>query len=145
MVIARIGVPQIALLTMPASAKGKEDDHPLFPHVGGSTDPSEHVLDRFDRTAEAEISGNGLDSTQEEEQLVGQLQTYFQQHIRCGHMIKICGRSNKPLHALSCLRLSRLVAPVCLFFHKPGLMRIMRSFLCLFHCAAQPVEDLVNR
>lgn len=80
MVIARIGVPQIALLTVPPPAKGKDGDHPLFPQASG--DPAEHILDRMDRTAEAETSDNGLDGPQEEEQLVAQLQLYFQKHTR---------------------------------------------------------------
>lgn len=81
MVIAKIGIPQIALLTMPASAKGKEENHPLMPQAG-SSESADHVLDRLDRTAEAEPSGSGLDRDQETEQLVGQLQVYFQQHTR---------------------------------------------------------------
>ena len=80
MVIARIGVPQIALLTVPPPAKGKDEHHPLSPQASG--DPAGHMLDRMDRTAEAETSDNGLDGPQEEEQLVGQLQLYFQQHTR---------------------------------------------------------------
>ena len=81
MVIARICIPQIVLLTMPASAKEKDKGHPVFPPAG-AVDPAEHVLDRLDRTAEAETSGSGLDDAQEGEQLVRQLQAYFQKHTR---------------------------------------------------------------
>ena len=81
MVIARICIPQIVLLTMPASAKDKDKGDPLFPPAGAG-DPAEHVLDRLDRTAEAETSGSGVDDAQEGEQLVRQLQAYFQKHTR---------------------------------------------------------------
>ncbi|KAL0039627.1 hypothetical protein WJX77_003781 [Trebouxia sp. C0004] len=81
MVIARICIPQIILLTMPASAKEKDKGDPLFPPAGAG-DPAEHVLDRLDRTTEAETSGSGLDDAQEGEQLVRQLQAYFQKHTR---------------------------------------------------------------
>ncbi|DBB17357.1 TPA: hypothetical protein ACH3X3_014397 [Trebouxia sp. C0006] len=81
MVIARICIPQMVLLTMPASAKEKDKGDPLFPPAGAG-DPAEHILDRLDRTAEAETSGTGLDDEQEGEQLVRQLQAYFQKHTR---------------------------------------------------------------
>ncbi len=87
MVIARICIPQMVLLTMPASAKEKDKGDPLFPPAGAG-DPAEHILDRLDRTAEAETSGTGLDDEQEGEQLVRQLQAYFQKHTRyllCQH------------------------------------------------------------
>ncbi|KAA6429814.1 MAG: peroxisome biogenesis 6-like [Trebouxia sp. A1-2] len=81
MVIARICIPQIVLLTMPASAKEKDKGDPLV-SPSGAGDPADHVLDRLDRTAEAETSGSGLDDAQEGEQLVRQLQAYFQKHTR---------------------------------------------------------------
>ena len=81
MVIVRIGVPQIALLTVPASAKGKDEEQPSLPQQPGSdTDPAGQ--DRMDRTAEAESSGSELDRTQDEEQLITQLQAHFQESIR---------------------------------------------------------------
>ncbi|KAL3143311.1 hypothetical protein ABBQ38_002150 [Trebouxia sp. C0009 RCD-2024] len=81
MVIVRIGVPQIALLTVPASAKGKDEEQPLLPaQPGGNPEPAGQ--DRMDRTAEAESSGSELDTTQDEEQLITQLQAYFQESIR---------------------------------------------------------------
>ena len=83
MVIVRIGIPQIALLTVPAAAKGKDEDPALLPQQSHSSDPGAAVHDRMDRTAEAETSGSDLDQTMDEEQLVSQLQTYFQDSIRC--------------------------------------------------------------
>lgn len=83
MVIVRIGVPQIALLTVPATAKGKDEDPALLPQHSHSSDLGAAVQDRTDRTAEAETSGSDLDRSMDEEQLVSQLQTYFQESIRC--------------------------------------------------------------
>ena len=90
MVIVRIGVPQIALLTVPASAKGKDEEQPLLPaQPGGNPEPAGQ--DRMDRTAEAESSGSKLDTTQDEEQLITQLQAHFQESIRCaGHFTPSC-------------------------------------------------------
>ena len=83
MVIVRIAVPQISLLTVPASAKGKEEE-PLLPQQPSrSSDTDAAAPDRKDRTPEAETSGSDLDRTLDEEQLVAQLQTYFQESIRC--------------------------------------------------------------
>lgn len=86
MVIVRIGVPQIALLTVPAAAKGKDEDPALFPQQSHSSDSGAAVQDRMDRTAEAETSGSDLDRGTDEDQLVSQLQTYFQESIRCAVM-----------------------------------------------------------
>lgn len=82
MVIVRIGVPQIALLTVPATAPGKEEGSHSLPQQPHSSDMGAAVQDRMDRTAEAETSGSDLDRTMDEEQLVSQLQTYFQESIR---------------------------------------------------------------
>ena len=82
MVIVRIGIPQIALLTMPEPAKGKDEDRPLLPQPSGSSSQQGAALDRRDRTAEAETSDSGPEHTQDEEHLVAQLQTYFQDSIR---------------------------------------------------------------
>lgn len=82
-VIVRIGVPQIALLTVPATDQGKEEGSHLHPQQPHSSDMGAAVQDRIDRTAEAEPSGPDLDRTMDEEQLVSQLQTYFQESIRC--------------------------------------------------------------
>ena len=82
MVIVRIGVPQIALLTVPATAPGKEEGSPSLPQQPHSSDMGAAVQDRMDRTAEAETSGSDPERTMDEEQLVSQLQTYFQERIR---------------------------------------------------------------
>lgn len=87
MVIVRIGIPQIALLTVPAAAKGKDEDSALLPQPSHSSDVGAAVQDRMDRTAEAETSDSDLDRTLDEEQLVSQLQTYFQESIRCAVII----------------------------------------------------------
>lgn len=86
MVIVRISVPQIALLTVPASAKGQDEEQPLLPVQPGSN-PDPAGQDRIDRTAEAESSGSELDRTQDEEQLITQLQAYFQESIRCAGVL----------------------------------------------------------
>ena len=89
MVIVRIGIPQIALLTVPAAAKGKDEDPALPPQQSQSSSLGAAVQDRIDsRTAEAETSGSDLDRTLDEEQLVSQLQTYFQESIRCAVIIQ---------------------------------------------------------
>ena len=89
MVIVRIGVPQIALLTVPAAAKGKDEDPTLLPQQSRSSDTAAAVQDRMDRTAEAETSGSDLNRTLDEEQLVSQLQTYFQESIRCAVSVHV--------------------------------------------------------
>ena len=83
MVIVRIGIPQIALLTLPEPAKGKDEDQPPFPQPSGSSTQPGAALDRRDRTAEAETSDSGPERIQDEEHLVAQLQIYFQGSIRC--------------------------------------------------------------
>ena len=87
MVIVRIGIPQIALLTVPAAAKGKDEDPTLLPQQSRSSDTAAAVQDMMDRTAEAETSGADLNRTLDEEQLVSQLQTYFQESIRCAVVV----------------------------------------------------------